>query len=120
MPGDTTHVPLPDDSLPISDVKPLASIGNRLLLETGDEAHNIEPWISDGTAAGSYMLADIGVQDHDTILPWNLAYNNGLIYYRTNLGLTMVSDRDEPGSRSLADAFPESRASTVYACSNTW
>src|SRR5215212_276293 len=37
----------------------LAYAGGRLYFAGSDPLHGIEPWISDGTAAGTRMLADI-------------------------------------------------------------
>jgi len=37
---------------------PLGS-GNRILLALRDDTHGVEPWISDGTAAGTVQLADL-------------------------------------------------------------
>jgi ELWxxDGT repeat protein len=33
--------------------------GNKMFFEANDSVHGIEPWVTDGTAAGTYMLADV-------------------------------------------------------------
>lgn len=39
----------------------LAAIGGRLLFAAADEAHGMELWSSDGTAAGTALLQDIAL-----------------------------------------------------------
>ncbi len=43
----------------VSGASPLVSVGGRALLFADDGAHGLEPWTTDGTAAGTAMVADL-------------------------------------------------------------
>jgi len=36
-----------------------AEVGGRLVFDAFDHVHGAEPWVSDGTAAGTHLLADL-------------------------------------------------------------
>lgn len=42
-----------------AEVEPLATLGPRLIFAANDGTAGIEPWITDGTAAGTHLLADL-------------------------------------------------------------
>jgi len=61
-PAGTVHVatvPLPTSRGPRAWPIPLAFVGSTLLFAADDDAHGVELWRSDGTAAGTGLLADI-------------------------------------------------------------
>lgn len=49
----------PTGGLALSTLGGLNAFGDRVLFSAWDEAHGSEPWISDGTAAGTFRLADL-------------------------------------------------------------
>jgi trimeric autotransporter adhesin len=53
----------PNPTLTLSDSmfqgQPLAVLGNKVVFFANDGLHGFEPWVSDGTAAGTMLLADI-------------------------------------------------------------
>lgn len=59
-PGGTVRIPLSGDAFLWNpdDFRPVA-VGERLLFSATDADHGIEPWITDGTAAGTHRLADL-------------------------------------------------------------
>ncbi|MFO1076302.1 MAG: hypothetical protein U1E73_01090 [Planctomycetota bacterium] len=73
-----------------SGVLRLAVCGNRLFLAADDGIHGLEPWISDGTAAGTRLLMDLapGLSSSD---PSFVATSGGLAYFVA----------DVPGATSL-------------------
>lgn len=47
-----------------ADIQLATPFGNKLFFFANDGAHGYEPWVSDGTDAGTYQLADINPQGH--------------------------------------------------------
>jgi len=41
----------------------LPTIGGKAVFFATDGVHGIEPWISDGTSTGTFMLKDVGLQE---------------------------------------------------------
>jgi len=49
-------VPFPE---PLLSSRDWARLGDRVVFTGGDDTHGYEPWVSDGTPGGTYLLADI-------------------------------------------------------------
>lgn len=52
-------VPGPTSALSWTSYYGLEAFGNRLLFSARDETHGDEPWVSDGTPEGTFLLADL-------------------------------------------------------------
>lgn len=52
-------LPWPQSFLPVIWTEPLTLPQGRAFIRLSDETHGSEPWISDGTAAGTSLLADL-------------------------------------------------------------
>jgi len=51
--------PCTDECSFLTDSTPLTEIGGRILFYGSDDAHGAEPWVTDGTAAGTRLVADL-------------------------------------------------------------
>ena len=73
--------------LPNSSSTSVASIAGRLLFSASDGVHGFEPWVSDGTAERTRMLADIapGLPSSG---PQSFSLAGGLAYFSANDGAT--------------------------------
>ena len=65
---------------PARGLRDLAVLGATLLVVADDGVHGEELWTSDGTAAGTRMVADLAGED-EAILPWSLAVVGGELYF---------------------------------------
>lgn len=83
------------------DVRPTAAFNNKLFLYATDPVHGHEPWISDGTTAGSFMLADATIADYWPSNPTNLTYYRDRLYFWAPDGL-YISDGAELSAALLA------------------
>src|SRR5262249_28346174 len=64
-----------------SDPRFFAELGGKLLFNATDNIHGSELWTSDGTDAGTTMVADLapGLGSSN---PWNLVASGGLVYFK--------------------------------------
>lgn len=83
------------------DVRPTAAFNNKLFLYVTDPVHGHEPWISDGTTVGSFMLADATITDAWPSNPTNLTFYRDRLYFWTPDGL-YISDGAELSASILA------------------
>lgn len=60
----------------------VTSLGESFAMAVTDAAHGVEPWLSDGSAAGTHLVAD--VDDVASGNPSNLTDINGQLYFRSN------------------------------------
>ncbi|MCB9869909.1 MAG: hypothetical protein H6837_08625 [Planctomycetes bacterium] len=90
--------------------------GGLLFFGAYDPALGFEPWRSDGTAAGTFLLRDI-VPGVDFSLPRNMVTANGRVYFQTLPGATgaelWTSDGTVAGTVQLKDILPGKRTGTV-------
>jgi ELWxxDGT repeat protein len=85
------------------DSSSLTEVGGRLLLVAQDGAHGGEPWITDGTPAGTALLADT--------CPRSCSGGSGVVYPRTGSGAVFfqaagtlwVTDGTAAGTRQYSD-----------------
>ncbi len=83
------------------DVQPTTAFNNKLFLYVTDPVHGHEPWISDGTTADSFMLADATIADGWPSNPTNLTFYRDRLYFWTPDGL-YISDGAELAASLLA------------------
>ncbi|MBM7517734.1 Ig-like domain repeat protein [Nocardioides nitrophenolicus] len=103
-------VPLADADSVSFDVSPMsARVGGRLVFAGYTDATGNEPWVSDGTPAGTRMLRDIVPGGDGSSLTGFITFR-GAVYFgaRTpGLGIELwVTDGTEAGTRPLADLNP--------------
>src|SRR5262249_27613785 len=66
-----------------------AAAGSKLIFTNYDAVHGVEPWVSDGTSGGTFMLKDIlpGASSSFTnALPSNLTSVGSLVYFQDGDG----------------------------------
>ncbi len=92
----TVEVPLGADDPAYPRIEPLEDFNGKLYFFAGHDTYDREPWISDGTAEGSFMLKDLNSNNTDPSNPSNPAYYRGNFYFRAYPGLWMSdgADRD--------------------------
>lgn len=97
--------PIPDA---ISLGGPIGVVGNRVLFNGFDPQHGFEPWVTDGTAAGTLRLADVAVGPASSMILRGTAQRavdlaGGLVFLRTTgLDEVWISDGTVAGTRALA------------------
>lgn len=102
-----------DDSGPIV-LTDMEQLGDRIVFTADDGVNGLEPWVSDGTAAGTTLLRNI----HPTAGSTSTAYVvvGGRAYFRANDGATgqelWVTDGTAAGTVQVADINPGSASST--------
>lgn len=98
-------------------------LGNQLIFNADDGIHGREPWITNGTSAGTHMLKDLwpgsnsGAYDYRTFLAARWVESNGLLYFPGN-GLVngnpsyglFVTDGTDAGTLMLAPVLPQAMA----------
>jgi len=90
-------------TLPIDDALSLHPWRDRALIVGHDIAHDVEPWISDGTEAGTYLLADLLPGPSN---PWSFATTPQGTYFRTagpSGARLMFTDGTAAGTRILSN-----------------
>ena len=64
-----------------------AQLGNRLFFTHADNTYGYEPWLSDGTNSGTYMLQDLAANALNSE-PSVLALTDQLVYFIADNGST--------------------------------
>jgi|GEM_PF-1296772 len=80
----------------------LRVVGNTLYFQANDGIHGRELWKSDGTTAGTKLVADIEA-DGDADANWLTSVGGKLLFTTTNPGGLWVSDGSEAGTQQLSD-----------------
>lgn len=91
----TQHVALNTGEPIMPFVWPKAAFHNRLIVMVADNTHGREPWISDGTPQGSYMLADANPGNSDPSFPTSLTFYNNRLYFVAQGGLWMSEGKEK-------------------------
>jgi ELWxxDGT repeat protein len=72
-------------------VNPMHSAGGRLFFAADDGVHGFEPWVSDGTEEGTYLLRDIAPGEEDSMLAMFdeevAAFAGGSVYFAADDGV---------------------------------
>lgn len=68
-----------------SSISDMVKAGNKVYFTATDKTSGEEPWVTDGTAAGTYMLRDIN-PGKATSNPAEYTLSNGVVYFRANDG----------------------------------
>ncbi len=98
-------------------------LGNQFIFNADDGIHGREPWITNGTSAGTHLLKDLwpgsnsGAYDYRTFLAARWVKSNGLLYFPGN-GLVngnpsyalFVTDGTNAGTLMLAPVLPQAMA----------
>lgn len=99
-----------------SDEPTLNAGANKLYMAYTDAAHGNEPWVSDGTAEGTGLLADVNPGKSAGSLPYGKVELNGEIYFvatdGNNYGL-WKSNGTEAGTVQLAKYLQSIESLTV-------
>ncbi len=95
---------------------PLVSItGGRVLFGADDGTHGVEPWVTDGTAEGTHLLADLNAEAGSSY-PINFHdLGDGRALFNASNGTSgrelWITDGTEGGTHLLADITPGSGSS---------
>jgi ELWxxDGT repeat protein len=65
----------------------LAAVAGRLVFSASDGIHGYEPWVSDGTAEGTRMLADVAA-GLPSSGPQGFTLAGGLVYFSADDGVS--------------------------------
>jgi ELWxxDGT repeat protein len=94
----------------------LRAIGDRLFFAARDERHGIEPWTSDGSEAGTAMLADLEQGGNSD--PAELTELSGMLFFTADDGATgrdlWRSDGTAEGTVRVLDVAPGEARAVVY------
>jgi ELWxxDGT repeat protein len=91
-----------------SDPDFFTRVGDRMFFNASDPDHGNEPWVSDGTAAGTHRVADIAPGPAPSYVEQLTAFR-GKVYFVYNSGTDSelwVSDGTEGGTHVLIDTYP--------------
>ncbi len=92
-----------------SDPRLIGILGDTLLIDADDGVHGREPWITDGTAAGTYLLADLH-RGHSDSQIGPVGRVGSLAVFTVDMPTTgeepWVSDGTRSGTRPLGDIRP--------------
>lgn len=95
-------------------LEPTDGSNNQMFFIVDDGIHSTEPWISDGTRAGTKLLKDIHSGDFGSGLGSNINAH-GKIYFVASDGITgdelWLSDGTSAGTKIVKDIFPGSAGS---------
>jgi len=101
-----------------SDPKKLQVLGNKIIFTANTSKTATEPWITDGTRAGTFMLSDIMVGNQSSA-PSPFTVYNGLAFFSakntSNGREAWVSDGTTAGTRLLWDIEPGNLSSNPSA-----
>ncbi len=95
----------------------LTVVGDKLFFVAGDQVHQVEVWVSDGTASGTHLLKDIypGRKDGFFDYPRGLTKVGASLYFAANDGRTgselWKSDGTADGTVLVKDIVPGSDGS---------
>src|SRR5690606_7305836 len=94
-----------------SEIIALVNVGNKWFFSAVDGEHGREPWVSDGTPEGTFMLKDIWPGYNPSLMEnVTFATLNGKVYFAANNGTYGIelweSDGTEAGTRMLKDIEP--------------
>ena len=104
----------------------IIDLNGKAFLSGWDNSAWLEPWISDGTEAGTQRIKDInqqpsihGLQPNMASLPYNMAVINGKAIFSANDGIhgreLWLSDGTEAGTQLLTDLNPGPIGSSPWA-----
>ncbi len=96
----------------------LALVNNKLFITGVDPIHGVEPWISDGTTSGTYLLKDMVPGNGPSIGARQPFYYNGNYYFMgadANVnGELFTTDLTEAGTSFVTDLYPGPVGSSPY------
>ena len=81
--ADPGGCPLPDPAFGSLPTR-LTSLGERVVFLARDGIHGLEPWVTDGTAAGSFMLADLAAGAADSSFVPLAVVGHRLVFWATS------------------------------------
>ncbi|HEY0302702.1 MAG TPA: hypothetical protein VGC36_15255, partial [Rhizomicrobium sp.] len=85
---------------------PFFDLGHTLLFIARDDAHGLELWRSDGTAAGTAVVKDLAAGPADGVAAYGHLVANGVLYFRAAQGGLWRSDGSAAGTAPLSDVTP--------------
>jgi ELWxxDGT repeat protein len=98
------------DSYPES----IVALGNQVVFSASDTNDNTEPWVSDGTAEGTYQIKDIQEGDQGSY-PYNLVSAGNLVFFgarsSSNDAELWKTDGTEAGTVRVKDIVPGTQGS---------
>jgi ELWxxDGT repeat protein len=106
------HAGLAPEGFVDSEAVQLVSLGDRLVFLADDGAHGLEPWSSDGTAAGTVLLRDLapGKASSQPLVPVSLVVAGGKAFFQAMDGTggaeLWESDGTPAGTRRVQDIAP--------------
>ncbi|HWS71400.1 MAG TPA: hypothetical protein VN605_04770, partial [Thermoanaerobaculia bacterium] len=94
----------------------IRTAGDTVFFAGQEREHGIEPWVSDGTAAGSHLVADITPEIAGSSSPRKLLAGDDRLFFQTATQATWSSDGTAAGTRTIE---PSTELQPFAAIGNT-
>ena len=94
------------------------ALGERAIFLANDGVHGSEPWVTDGTEAGTHMVKDVGATPH-SVSPYLLGALDSVVLFvvddGTHGGELWATDGSAAGTYLVRDIFPGPTSSRPFS-----